>query len=39
MTTVYVKYLSQRYRELLNEGWAHWCHYVTDDGDAMLVRR
>ena len=38
MITVWVDYLSQKYYDLLADGYTHWCGYVSEDGRAMMVR-
>ena len=38
MMSVWVEYCSDKYHDLLRQGWEHWCGYV-EDGMAMLVRR
>ncbi len=38
MIAVWVDYLSQKFFDLLADGYTHWCSYVSEDGRAMMVR-
>ena len=39
MITLYVEYLSPRYRALLARGFVHFCHHVDANNIAMMVGR
>ncbi len=34
----WVEYLSQKFYDLLADGYTHCCGYVSEDGRAMMVR-
>ena len=38
MIRIHVEYLSVKFRELLLEGYVHWCHYVDEHGQALMCK-